>query len=473
VAAPTARRLDAVASELMSPLTVAVAGRVKAGKSTLVNALLGRAIAPTGVTECTQLVTSFRRGAADQLSARMTDGTSVELRMDRGRLPDPLGLPLESIRYLEARLASDALDQMVLVDTPGLSTLRSENAERTAAFLGLDLDQHSAEFCARADAVIFVTSHVAYDDEAEALRQFVAATGQRSPVATLAVLGQADRAGDQATRLADDQASALRGLVSDVVPVCGLLAQAFRCGLFTESDADTVRAIAAVPDEDREWLLEDLVSFTELPTGGATPMARRRLIDLLDLPGVRLAVSASRAGAQHAHGLEQVLLAQSNYPAVERRLAVFGQRADALKVSRSVAMIEAIAYSGHTSAADRLQLTSLVASLRTAPELHCLAEFGALDEVLRCAIAASPAEVEELSRLFTQAPPNVRLGLDADCSVNEITDTARKHAVRWQAVRATDRVPRRRHLAQVAARSYRLITQVAAQPPTEPAAVSQ
>jgi hypothetical protein len=397
----------------------------------------------------------------------MTDGTTTELRMNRGQLPEVLGRPLESIRRLEVTLASNTLDQMVLVDTPGLSTLRSENAGRTAAFLGLD--RNSAESCASADAVIFVTSHVAHGDEAEALRQFVAATGQRSPVATLAVLGQADRAGDRATRLADDQASALRGLVSDVVPVCGLLAQAFRCGLFTESDADAVRGIAAVPGDDREWLLEDAVSFVELPAGDVTPAARKRLLGLLDLPGVRLAVSAARAGAAHVHGLEQTLLAASSYPVVEQRLAVFAQRADALKVSRSVAVIEAIVYAEQTSAADASQLANLVAMLRAAPELHCLAEFDVLDEVLRGTTAAAPAEVDELSRLFTQAPPNVRLGLDPDCTVAEIRDTAREQAIRWQAARATDRAPRRRHLAQVAARSYRLIAQVVDQPAPEPA----
>jgi hypothetical protein len=463
---PTARRLDAVLEGLTSPLTVAVAGRVKAGKSTLVNALLGRAVAPTGVTECTTLVTSFRRGAADQLTAWRTDGTATGLRMSHGRLPAVLGLPAGSVERLEATLASRTLDHMVLVDTPGLSTLRTENAERTAAFLGLD--RSSARSCASADAVIFVTSHVAHGDEADALRQFVVATGQRSPVATLAVLGQADRAGDRAARLAADQLDALRGLVSEVVPVCGLLAQAFRAGLFTEADASAVRAIAALPDDELEWLLEDAVSFVELAAGTVTPAARARLIELLDLPGVRLAVSAARAGARHVQGLEQALLAASRYPDVEQRLALFAQRADALKVSRSIAAIEVIAYAEQTSAADRTRLASLVASLRAAPELHVLTEFDVLDDVLRGATEAAPEEVAELSRLFTQAPPGLRLGLGASCALDVVREAALEGALRWRAVGATARAPRRRHLGQVAARSYRLLSQAAGRPAPRP-----
>src|SRR5690554_2945269 len=39
--------VEEVASRLGQPLRVAVAGRLKAGKSTLVNALIGRRVAPT------------------------------------------------------------------------------------------------------------------------------------------------------------------------------------------------------------------------------------------------------------------------------------------------------------------------------------------------------------------------------------------------------------------------------------------
>ncbi|SUA48521.1 Predicted GTPase [Nocardia africana] len=50
-----ARRLD-------QPLRVALAGQLKAGKSTLLNALVGQDIAPTDATECTRMVTWYRHG---------------------------------------------------------------------------------------------------------------------------------------------------------------------------------------------------------------------------------------------------------------------------------------------------------------------------------------------------------------------------------------------------------------------------
>jgi hypothetical protein len=55
-------------------LRVLVAGEAKRGKSTLVNALLGRAVVPVGVTPLTALATTIRYGADEGLTAVFRDG---------------------------------------------------------------------------------------------------------------------------------------------------------------------------------------------------------------------------------------------------------------------------------------------------------------------------------------------------------------------------------------------------------------
>ena len=71
-----------------------IAGRLKAGKSTLVNALIGRRVAPTEVGECTRVVTQFRYGTADRVDVVRRDGARVSLPLDEdGMIPQRLGVP--------------------------------------------------------------------------------------------------------------------------------------------------------------------------------------------------------------------------------------------------------------------------------------------------------------------------------------------------------------------------------------------
>lgn len=57
-----AARLRAQRDRLDEPLRVGLVGRVKAGKSTLLNALVGERLAPTDAGECTRVVTWYRNG---------------------------------------------------------------------------------------------------------------------------------------------------------------------------------------------------------------------------------------------------------------------------------------------------------------------------------------------------------------------------------------------------------------------------
>lgn len=69
-------RLDA------ARLRVLVAGEAKRGKSSLVNALLGRPVLPTGVTPLTAVTTTVRHGADPHVTARFADGHEDRYRLD-------------------------------------------------------------------------------------------------------------------------------------------------------------------------------------------------------------------------------------------------------------------------------------------------------------------------------------------------------------------------------------------------------
>ena len=72
--APALAVIDDLAERLDGPLRIAVAGMVKAGKSTLLNAVIGEEIAPTDAGECTRIVTWYRYGATPRVTLHRLAG---------------------------------------------------------------------------------------------------------------------------------------------------------------------------------------------------------------------------------------------------------------------------------------------------------------------------------------------------------------------------------------------------------------
>ena len=85
-------QLEELQRRLREPVRIAVVGRVNAGKSTMVNAMLGQRVAPTDVSECTRLVTWFRYGHPQRIEVELLDGTTAQTQLSpAGLLPDELG----------------------------------------------------------------------------------------------------------------------------------------------------------------------------------------------------------------------------------------------------------------------------------------------------------------------------------------------------------------------------------------------
>ena len=137
-------------------MRVAIAGRVKAGKSTLLNALVGEELAPTDAGECTRIVTWYRDGPTYQVFVHPIEGAPAPRPFERvdGAIQVSLGIPAARVDHLTVELPSRRLREHTLIDTPGLDSLSSEVSARTLAFLEADGDGP-----ARADAVIYLLGH--------------------------------------------------------------------------------------------------------------------------------------------------------------------------------------------------------------------------------------------------------------------------------------------------------------------------
>ena len=461
--------LESIAIALADPLRVAVVGRVNAGKSTLVNALLGQRVAPTAGTECTKLVTHYRYAPGQfRATAVLHDGREQDLGvLHRNRLPErlPAGLEEGAIARLEVGLPSAALEHRVVIDTPGLATVTSELDEATRdAILGRRATDRSSASSPAADVLIFVFRDVDRADELGFIRQFIAATsGGASAINAIGVLSHADAhgagvAGDEdpvevARRTAQRIAGDYRGALHSVVPIAGLLAETVQCGRLTEDDR---RSLAALVDANAtllaHWQPEDGVALLGERAAELEPHQVDRLQELLAPYGVEV---ARRIADRGLIAVSTDLLERSGLAALETELHEhFQLRADVLKASHALAALKRLGHDSGEGQGERL--LEDVEDLELDVDLHVLRELKALEHLAQDDLR-DEAVYAALERLVAARSPHEMLGTGPECVAIDGGDLARRRATEaltW-ANRASH--PTVAFAARVASRSFQLL----------------
>jgi len=133
--------LDALRARLAGQrLRVLVAGEAKRGKSTLINALLGRPLLPVGVTPLTALATTVRYGRDEGVSAVFRDGHAESFPLSAlGDLVTERGNPGNRRNLASVTVVADApvlARGAELVDTPGTGSVHAHNTAEAEAALG-------------------------------------------------------------------------------------------------------------------------------------------------------------------------------------------------------------------------------------------------------------------------------------------------------------------------------------------------
>ena len=430
-------RLAALRDRLDEPLRVAIAGRVKAGKSTLLNALVGERLAPTDAGECTRVVTWYQDGAGYQVTATPKQGPPRQLRFTRddGVIDIDLGdLRSEDVAQLVVTWPAQALRTVTLVDTPGIGSLSEQTTRRTWGLLVPDDEETPA------DAVIYLLRHLHVND-VEFLRAFHDTEVSRpSPVNAIGVLSRADEIGvgrldsmASARRIAGrlGQDNNVRRLVQSVVPVAGLLAET--AVTLTETEVAHLRKVADLPVREAEELLLTADRFASArPELGLTSIEREALLARFGLFGVRLTSTLLRRGvATTATELSRELAERSGLDNLKDIIgSLFLQRRDVLKSRSALLALAEITRSGEQPGSQALaaEVEEIIASAHPFNELRVLSS-------LRAGWVTGKADVvAELEQLIGGAGNSAaqRLRLEPDAPAGELAASAEQALVRWQ-----------------------------------------
>ncbi|HET9255416.1 MAG TPA: dynamin family protein, partial [Pseudonocardiaceae bacterium] len=344
----TAARLRDQLDRLDEPLRVAIAGKVKAGKSTLLNALVGEQIAPTDAGECTRVVTWYRDAASPRITLIPRAGAPRQLPLTRtdGRLEfDLRGSPAEDVERLLVDWPSRGLRTTTLIDTPGIASLSTHISARSVALLAPD------DAPSDADAVIYLMRHL-HATDMRFLESFYDSGGAPAAVVnTVAVLSRADEIG--AGRL-DAMVSArqvarryrgepkLRRLCQTVVAVTGLLAQTART--LRQAEFSALSELAQSSRSDLDTLLLSADRFVASDAHPSVPaQTRSALVERFGLFGLRLATTLIRQGHREPAGLAEELVRRSGLDELRTVLATqFTERRDVLKARSALLLVDRV-----------------------------------------------------------------------------------------------------------------------------------
>jgi hypothetical protein len=431
-----AELVQRLAQRLESPLRVAIAGKVKAGKSTLLNALVGEQLAPTDEGECTRIVTWYRDGHTYQVMMLFADGNAVQIPFvrDGGAIQIDIGATnTDDIESLDITWPSQQLREVTLIDTPGVGSLSATISDRTWSFIDPDDDGTPA------DAVLYLMKHL-HAGDLEFLETFHdTEVSKPNPVNAIGVLSRADEIG--VGRL-DAMASAeriasryrvdprVRRLVQTVVPVAGLLAES--AATLTE---DEYRALAVVADHSPTEISEMLLStdrFVETADMALTTLERQHILDRFGVFGVRMAATLIRRDVTtNARELSDELIDRSGLSELRELLrTLFLQRSDLLRARSALFALDNLYTEHPVDGAEHLsrEIERVLAGA------HGFAELRLLSSMRAGQIAAKAELLAELEQLLGSngAAPGRRLGLVDDADADAVRNAASEAIERWR-----------------------------------------
>lgn len=348
--------LEQCHQRLHQPMRVAIVGVIKAGKSTLMNALLQEKMVATGKVEATFNVNWLKYGEKPALKVYFKDKRPPESKsfseLEALTLrPEEHKHYLLSIKYIEVSCPNPILKTFQIIDTPGLKSFYEEDSKNTQDFLqlhGEELTNVTQQEAANADAVLYLFSQSIGKGDAEILQAFQGPlAGNATPINAIGVLTKVDvyatdpnisdpmTAGWRVTNGLLEKAQ-VRRLFYTVYPICGLLAEG--CQTLSDQHLDILTRLAQIPEKRFKWLSGYTSKFTdqyELDDFPVSQEDRKAIEKQLGLYGVIQAYYLINSRVNSREQLAEELLQKTGVPELRQLiLSHFGHRSFLIKLGK-------------------------------------------------------------------------------------------------------------------------------------------
>ena len=446
--------LEGARAQLARPMTVAVVGRIKAGKSTMTNALLGAQLAATGPIECTYNVNWFHYGVEPSLTVHYSDGRTErrpfgELDDLTQRARDGVAAPA-GIDYLDIRTPSPILERFSVVDTPGLDSAYVADSRNTSAFLGLgtgdaaSITERTQREARNADAVLYLFSRGLASSGAAVVEEFQGpAFGRATPLNAIGVLTKVDgNWRDCDDPVARGQASvatwmrepAARRLFFAIRPVCARVA--LGAATLDAAEFETIRVLSARSEDTVRAELANARRFATGDDAELSAEARAAVLERLGQYGVLLAARAVRAGVNDREALAHELARASGMTELANLIVHhFGNRSLLIKLERLVGEVRALCLRVRQAGGGAAHCARLVDDALDAfwTREHGFAELAVVRRYYEGALVLDDAEVDELLRVTGESGTSLaeRLGADDGAASPTLVTVASRRIAHW------------------------------------------
>lgn len=184
---------SSILAEVDQPIKVALVGRISAGKSTLLNALLGKRLAPTAVETKTLNVNCFRhvcRSPHLKEEIRVIYNNGDVRFMELSYLEHLVSVDedvqmdeLADVKIVDCFIDHESLLFMDIIDTPGLLSADVFDSEKTRALIG--------NLTERPDIILYLYMNLTKSD-LEEIKLFQRNLDSFSGMCTIGILAKAD-----------------------------------------------------------------------------------------------------------------------------------------------------------------------------------------------------------------------------------------------------------------------------------------